>query len=217
MTTTAATIVPFSTPVKTAYNKGWASQAKTVQAAVENFVKSTPDGELDWFVAGYDDKHNGNAKWTTMPIKKQDEAPAEAPAEEAPKASTGSRRSRALRASELNKQPKAAPKAEAPAPAPAPRPRRGKANSIAALAATITKDMPAAEVRKIRKEIATRKNHYKMGWNSYLSPLFKGDHSKALAGYYKRHGAPAENPYVGDWEDGFAASKKGEKFGSIWS
>ena len=67
MTTTTA----LSPEAKAAYNKGWASQAKTAESAAASFVKTTPApgaiATLGWFRAGYADKQAGAAKWTTNP------------------------------------------------------------------------------------------------------------------------------------------------------
>jgi hypothetical protein len=89
--------------------------------------------------------------------------------------------------------------------------------TIPELLARITKDMPREDVRAIRAEISMKKRHYIMGWNSHLSPLFKGNHDVAEAGYYKRHGAPDSNQYFADWEQGWEDCAKGRAKGAAWT
>jgi len=199
------TTTALSPEAKAAYNKGWASQAKTEESATANFIKATPApgaiATLAWFRAGYTDKQAGAAKWTTDPAEVKNEA-AEAPESE---------EAAAVEAS--------APVSEEPAAETQQTPRRRgpKPASITALQAKITKDMPREEVKQIRTLIAQKKNHYKMGWNSFISPLFNHDHKKAQAGYFKRHGAPEVNEFVQDWQDGWNDNRAGRVYGDVWA
>ncbi|MFF1382729.1 hypothetical protein ACFVWT_04100 [Arthrobacter sp. NPDC058288] len=194
---TTSTLSP---EAKAAYNKGWASQAKTEESATASFIKATPVsdavGTLGWFRAGYTDKQSGAAKWTTDADGDKPEAA------EAPESAEGP-------TAEVTAPAAADPAAEAKASR-----RGGKPASIAALQAKITKDMPREEVKQIRDLITQRKNHYKMGWNSYLSPLFNKDHGKASAGYAKRH---ADSKFTQDWEDGWKDNKAGHEYGDVWA
>lgn len=78
---------------KIAYNKGWASMAPNVIKAGGNFTKKLSNEEaaefLPYFEQGYNDKHaDGAVKWATFSgeLAAATEAPAEAPAEQAPAA-----------------------------------------------------------------------------------------------------------------------------------
>jgi hypothetical protein len=244
MTTTAN----LTADQKAAYNKGWASTAKSQDVAVDGFAKKVGDDFsplLAFFAFGYADKHNGSAKWDSTEAEKLEAAHEAAAAEVTAVEVDGVKVAETTRVdlTEAADAPESDEDLAAEAAAPAedavpteadlvpaadatvwfPKggvlaPNKGKLfTTIPQLRARIVKGMDKAEVKVIRDEISMKKRHYLMGWNSHLSPIFKGNHDVAEAGYYKRHGAPDVNAYWADWEAGYQDSAKGREKGHAWA
>lgn len=205
---------------KTAYNKGWASTAKSEMLAINGFAKKEADADLQrMFGAGYVDKHSGAEKWTSVkdaPVfvgtAADEDLAAEATADVEPVSAPTQVEVDGTVVAETRHTELTYPEGGATA-----RSTGRVYVTIPELKARITKDTTADDVRAIRDEISLKKRHYIMGWNSFSSTLFAGDFDKAIAGYEKRHGAADKNIFIEDWTKGFEDHEQGRAKGASWA
>lgn len=203
-----------------AYTKGWSSTAKDEGKAIAIAVKKYGDGSglVNLFLMGYQDKHSGAAKWDSLNAE-QLEAEAEAKNQDVTQVSVDGAVIAVTSHSNLDDElayesaKDAGDLPDVPVePANVISEETTNRVSIRGLLDSIDRDTPAEERAKIRAEINTRKNHYRMGYNSQSSTLFNG-FQQAREGYLKRRPGSA---YLLDWEEGYAEAEDGKPFGSIW-
>lgn len=198
-----------------AYSKGWASTAKDADKAVVIASKKYGEGSplVNLFLDGYKDKRGGAPKWDSVNAAKL-----EAAAEAAAPTQVSVDGVTVAMTTHVNLDDDLAYEAAHDA-GDMPEHEHSIVSetttnevSIRGLLDSITKDTPAAERKEIRELVNTRKNHYKMGYNSATSPIFSG-FKDAREGYLKRR---PNSPYIADWEEGYAQAEAGLPFGAIW-
>lgn len=227
-----------STDQKTAYTKGWESQAKTVEGGMVAAEKRYGAGALllDYFRMGITDRKNGATKWDSikaMELQAEREAHheavesaltqvevdgvviAETTHTELPEITQADEDADLAAEARYIEGEVAEDEAEAENHSTDPADFEDDNGwiSVRTLQEILKGDISREEKTEIRKLIATKKNHYKMGWNSQQSPLFNG-HAQAEAGYLKRRPG---SPYLEDWNRGYADREDGKTFGNEWT